>query len=310
VAKTNPKKLAARERERLATDAKKKQTAPDPLSAENVRKMALRIGIPVLIGWGLAIWAGGWILPSIMGVITIAVGGVAVWAIRYAQRSKAVVEILQNADTPEGRKEALAKLESGFKKDDTAAIFAKAQLEMQEDPRKALATLEQINLTKVMATVADEARAQRAMIHLILGETDEARALVDKIDLSRQSEVKSRATLSAIVAEALARSGDAKRAVELLDKFDLSDAAFAELKPQLLRAKAFAYAWANNTKQMRRVLQELKGLNVQYLMGFVTKKKHPGGVSPRGVHPMLEKDAFDLVMKSGMVQRRTEMRRG
>jgi hypothetical protein len=310
VAKTNPKKLAARERERLATDAKKKQTAPDPLSSENIRKMALRLGIPVLIGWVLAIWAGGWIIPSIMGVITIALIGVAVWAIRYAQRSKAVVEILQNADTPEARKEALAKLESGFKKDDTAAIFAKAQLEMQEDPRKALATLEQINLAKVMATVADEARAQRAMIHLILGETDEARALVDKIDLSRQSEVKARATLSAIVAEAFARSGDAKRAVELLDKFDLADDAFADLKPQLLRAKAFAYAWANNTKQMRRVLQELKGLNVQYLMGFVTKKKHPGGVSPRGVHPMLEKEAFDLVMKSGMVQRRMEMRRG
>jgi tetratricopeptide (TPR) repeat protein len=309
VAKTNPKKLAARERERLATDAKKKQTAPDPLSSENIRKMALRLGIPVLIGWVLAIWAGGWIIPSIMGVITIALIGVAVWAIRYAQRSKAVVEILQNADTPEARKEALAKLESGFKKDDTAAIFAKAQLEMQEDPRKALATLEQINLAKVMATVAD-ARAQRAMIHLILGETDEARALVDKIDLSRQSEVKARATLSAIVAEAFARSGDAKRAVELLDKFDLADDAFADLKPQLLRAKAFAYAWANNTKQMRRVLQELKGLNVQYLMGFVTKKKHPGGVSPRGVHPMLEKEAFDLVMKSGMVQRRMEMRRG
>ncbi len=310
MAKTNPKKLAARERERLATDAKKKQTAPDPLSSENIRKMALRLGIPVLIGWVLAIWAGGWIIPSIMGVITIALIGVAVWAIRYAQRSKAVVEILQNADTPEARKEALAKLESGFKKDDTAAIFAKAQLEMQEDPRKALATLEQINLAKVMATVADEARAQRAMIHLILGETDEARALVDKIDLSRQSEVKARATLSAIVAEAFARSGDAKRAVELLDKFDLADDAFADLKPQLLRAKAFAYAWANNTKQMRRVLQELKGLNVQYLMGFVTKKKHPGGVSPRGVHPMLEKEAFDLVMKSGMVQRRMEMRRG
>jgi tetratricopeptide (TPR) repeat protein len=310
VAKTNPKKLAARERERLATDAKKKQTAPDPLSSENIRKMALRLGVPVLIGWVLAIWAGGWIIPSIMGVITVALVGVAVWAIRYAQRSKAVVEILQNADTPEARKEALAKLESGFKKDDTAAIFAKAQLEMQEDPRKALATLEQINLAKVMATVADEARAQRAMIHLILGETDEARALVDKIDLSRQSDVKARATVSAIVGEAFARSGDAKRAVELLDKFDLADAAFNDLKPQLLRAKAFAYAWANNTKQMRRVLQELKGLNVQYLMGFVTKKKHPGGVSPRGVHPMLEKEAFDLVMKSGMVQRRMEMRRG
>jgi tetratricopeptide (TPR) repeat protein len=309
VAKPSSNKLAAKEREKLVTDSRKKQVAPDPLSAENLRKMGLRIGIPVLLGWAFAIWVGGWILPAIMGVITLALIGITIWAVRYAQRSRAVVQILQNADTPEGRKEALEKLNSNFKKDDTAAIFAKAQLEMQEDPRKALATLEQINLVKVMAPVADEARAQRAMIHLILGETDEAKDLVDKIDLGRHSEVKSRATLTAIVGEAFARSGEAKRAVELLEKFDLSDAAFEDLKPQLLRAKAFAYAWANNTKQMRKVLQDLKAMNVQYLMGFVTRKKHPGGVSPRGVHPMLEKEAYDMVMKSGMVQRRVEMRR-
>jgi hypothetical protein len=309
VAKPSSNKLAAKEREKLVTDSRKKQVAPDPLSSENLRKMGLRIGIPVLLGWAFAIWVGGWILPAIMGVITLALIGITIWAVRYAQRSRAVVQILQNADTPEGRKEALEKLNSNFKKDDTAAIFAKAQLEMQEDPRKALATLEQINLVKVMAPVADEARAQRAMIHLILGETDEAKDLVDKIDLGRHSEVKSRATLTAIVGEAFARSGEAKRAVELLEKFDLSDAAFEDLKPQLLRAKAFAYAWANNTKQMRKVLQDLKAMNVQYLMGFVTRKKHPGGVSPRGVHPMLEKEAYDMVMKSGMVQRRVEMRR-
>ncbi len=309
MAKPSSNKLAAKEREKLVTDSRKKQVAPDPLSSENLRKMGLRIGIPVLLGWAFAIWVGGWILPAIMGVITLALIGITIWAVRYAQRSRAVVQILQNADTPEGRKEALEKLNSNFKKDDTAAIFAKAQLEMQEDPRKALATLEQINLVKVMAPVADEARAQRAMIHLILGETDEAKDLVDKIDLGRHSEVKSRATLTAIVGEAFARSGEAKRAVELLEKFDLSDAAFEDLKPQLLRAKAFAYAWANNTKQMRKVLQDLKAMNVQYLMGFVTRKKHPGGVSPRGVHPMLEKEAYDMVMKSGMVQRRVEMRR-
>lgn len=309
MAKPSSNKLAAKEREKLVTDSRKKQVAPDPLSAENLRKMGLRIGIPVLLGWAFAIWVGGWILPAIMGVITLALIGITIWAVRYAQRSRAVVNILQNADTPEGRKEALEKLNSNFKKDDTAAIFARAQLEMQEDPRKALATLEQINLVKVMAPVADEARAQRAMIHLILGETDEAKELVDKIDLGRHSEVKSRATLTAIVGEAFARSGEAKRAVDLLEKFDLSDAAFEDLKPQLLRAKAFAYAWANNTKQMRKVLQDLKAMNVQYLMGFVTRKKHPGGVSPRGVHPMLEKEAYDMVMKSGMVQRRVEMRR-
>lgn len=310
MAKSSPKKLAAKERERFVADSRKKQTAPDPLSTENLKRMGIRLGIPVVIGWILAIWIGGWIAPAIMGVITAALAGVAIWAVRYARRSKAVVEILQNADTAEGRKEALEKLSTNFKKDDTAAIFARAQLEMQEDPRKALATLEQINLAKVMAPVADEARGQRAMIHLILGETDDAKNLVDKIDLSRHSEVKSRATLSAIVGEAFARAGEAKRAVELLDKFDLSDAAFDDLKPQLLRAKAFAYAWANNTKQMKRTLQELKAINVQFLMGFVTRKKHPGGVSPRGVHPMLEKEAFDLVMKSGMVQRKMEFRRG
>lgn len=307
---SSPKKLAAKERERLATDSRKKQTAPDPLSPENLKKMGIRLGIPVVVGWVLAVVIGHWIAFAVMGIITVALAGVAIWAIRYARRSKAVVEILQNADTAEGRKEALEKLSTNFKKDDTAAVFARAQLEMQEDPRKALATLEQINLAKVMAPVADEARGQRAMIHLILGETDDAKFLVDKIDLSRHTEVKSRATLTAIVGEAFARSGEAKRAVELLDKFDLNDAAFDDLKPQLLRAKAFAYAWANNTKQMKKTLQDLKAINVQFLMGFVTKKKHPGGVSPRGVHPMLEKEAFDLVMKSGMVQRRMEFKRG
>lgn len=304
------KQSAAKDREKLLADSRKQQATPDPLSSENVRKMALRLGLPLLIGWAITIYAHQTWLYVVTGIITAALLGVTLWAVRYAQRSKAVVEILKGADTPEGRKEALEKLETGFKKDDSAAIFAKAQLEMQDDPRAALATLERINLSKVMAHVADEARAQRAMIHLILGETDEARALVDPIDLGRHSEAKSRATLTAIVAEAWARSGQAKRAVELLDKIDLTDEAFSDLKPQLLRARAFAYAWASDTKGMRKTLHELKGMNVQFLMGFITKKKHPMGVNPRGVHPALEKDAFELVMKSGAIQRKVEMRRG
>jgi uncharacterized protein YbjT (DUF2867 family) len=85
--------------------------------------------------------------------------------------------------------------------------------------------------------------------------------------------------------------------VNITDGFDLRVA---------LQMDADTYArWLTTTK----VLQDLKAMNVQYLMGFVTRKKHPGGVSPRGVHPMLEKEAYDMVMKSGMVQRRVEMRR-
>lgn len=300
---------AAKEREKLLAESRQRPAVPDPLAPENLRKMALRMGLPVLLGWVIAAVIGHWVAFLVMGIITVALVGVTIWAIRYARRSQKVVEILKGADTPEGRKEALEKLETDFKKGDAAAVFAKAQLEMQEDPRKALATLEQINLSKVMAHVADEARAQRAMIHLILGETDEARSLVDPIDLSRHSEAKSRATLTAIIAEAWARSGQAKRAVELLEKIDPQDATYVDLRPQLLRARAFAYAFANNSKAMKKTLFELKGMNVQYLMGFITKKKNPMGVSPRGVHPLLEKEAFDLVMKSGMVQRKMEMRR-
>jgi hypothetical protein len=246
-----------------------------------------------------------------MGVITLALAGVLLWALRYAKKSRRVAEIVREVgDTKEARKEAIAKLETDFKKDDTAAVFAKAQLQLQEDPREALKTLETIKLDKVLAPVADETRAQRAMIHLILGETDEARQLVDVIDMGNQKEPKTRGTLAAIVGEAWARSGQAKRAVELLETIDTNDEVYADLRPQLLRARAFAYAWASDSKNMKATLRKLQQLNPQYLMGFITKKKNPAGVSPRGVHPLLEKEAYEMISRSGVAQRKMEFRRG
>ncbi len=304
------KQSPVKDREKALSEARAKQNIPDPLDPGNMKKMALRLGVPLVIGWLLVIFVlDHWVWKTIMGVLTAVIVGVTVWAINYAKKSKKVVDILKTADTAEGRKEAIEKLDASSKKGDAAAIFAKAQLEMQDDPRKALSTLEQINLAKVMAHVADEARAQRAMIHLILGETDEARSLVDGIDLSRHKESKSRATLTAIIGEAWARSGQARRAVDLLEKLDPHDDVYQDISPQLLRSRAFAYAFANNSKAMKSALHELKSLNIQYLMGFITKKKNPMGVSPRGVHPLLEKEAYDLVMRSGVVQRKMEMRR-
>lgn len=282
---------------------------PNPLAALNPRSLALRVGIPAAIVWGIAFLVSGWIPKAIAGVLTLLVVGLLVWVFRFAKKSQAVAAIVRGAEaTPEGRRAALEQLESGFKKDDTAALFARAQLEAQEDPRKALKTLEAIRLDKVLAPMADEARSQRAMIHLILGETDEARALVDKIDITNHKEAKSRAMVSAIVAEAWARSGQAKRAGELLDKLDFADAAFADVLPQLLRARAFAQAWGNDTKQMKTTLRRMSSINPQLLSGFITKKKNPMGVAPRGVHPLLEKEAYEMIMKSGGVQRRMEYR--
>lgn len=304
--KTDPKQA----REELMAAARAKQVAQDPLSPKNLKSMGLRLGIPVVVVWVIVILLDGWIPKAIAGVLTVALAGLVVWVLRYAKRSQAVAQIVQRADTPEARKEALEKLETGFKKDDTAAAFAKAQLLLQEDPRAALSALETIKLDKVMAPVADEARSQRAMIHLMLGETDEARTLVDAVDMSRHKEPKTRATMASVVGEAWARTGQAKKAVELLETFDPADEAYADLAPQLLRARCFAYAWANDTKQMKAALRRLSAKNPQFLMGFVTKKKNPMGVNPRGVHPMLEKEAYELVMRSGMVPRRMEVKRG
>jgi hypothetical protein len=273
--------------------------------------MGLRLGIPVAIAWVLAfVLTPAWWPKAVVGALTLGLAGVIIWALRLANKNRRVAGIVRGAETAEGRKEAISQLEADADKGDSAAIFAKAQLQMQEDPRAALATLEKVNLQKVMAPTADEARAQRAMIHLLLGETDAARGLVDGIDLSRHKDAKQKAMLAAIVGEAQARTGSAKKAVDLLETFDPEDDAFADLKPQLLRARAFAYAWANNTKQMKQVLRRLASMNPQYLAGFVTNKKHPGGVAPRGVHPLLEKEALEMVTRSGAVSRKVEYRRG
>lgn len=301
---------AKQAREDITASARAKPLPPDPLAALNLKSIAIRVGIPALIAWGIAFAIPGWIPKVVVGVLTLIVAGLGIWALRYARRSRAVAQIVQGADSAEARKEAISKLESGFKKDDTAAVFAKAQLQMQEDPRAALSTLESVNLDKVMAPTADEARVQRAMIHLILGETDQARVLADNIDMTRHKESKTRAMMAAIVGEAWARTGQAKRAVELLETFDPGDEAFTELKPQLLRARAFAYAGVNNTKSMKQTLRSLSAMNPQYLSGFITKKKHPMGVPSRGIHPVLEKEAFDMVMRSGSVPRKMEYRRG
>ncbi len=311
MAKAKPKKKhAAREaREDLRKQQRDKLQVADPFSPENIKKLGIRVGIAAVVLWGIAFAVQHWIALVVAGVLTVVVAGVIVWGLRFAKKSQAVAQIVRDADTPEARKEALDKLDSDFKSGDTAATFAKAQLQMQDDPREALATLETINLDKVMAPVADEARSQRAMIHLMLGETSEARTLADKIDLGRHKEPKVKATMAAIIGEAWARTGQAKKAVELLETFDADDPVYADLKAQLLRALAFAYAWSNQTKKMKTALRKMNGINAQLLMGFITKKKNPQGVNPKGVHPLLEKEAYSIVMKSGSVQRKMQVKR-
>jgi len=274
--------------------------APDEFK-RLMRTTATRVGLPILAVWVVAILIGHPYVLIGAGVLTLAALGIVGWAYWYLRKGRAVANILQSADmtTAEGRKEAMGKLEGKADKGDTAALFAKAQLLMHEDPRKALEVLEQINLDKVMAPIADEARGQRAMIHLLMGEVDRARTLVDAIDLSRHDQIKSRAALAAVVAEAWARSGQGKRAGETLDLFDPENGEIEEVKPQLYRSRAFAAAAQSDVKRMRHALRRLKAINPQLLGGFVQKK----------IHPLLEREARQMLVQTGAVPKKMVRRR-
>lgn len=279
----------------------------NPLGPEQLRATYSRVGLILAAAWliGLLVYSvvqsetAGYVALGLPAVVTVVVVGVLLWSLRRAKSAQAVAAVLQGVTTDDDRKRALEKLEQTTKKDDPTAIFARAQLEMQEDPKKALATLETINLNKVLAPVADEARSQRAMIHLMLGQVSLARQLIDNVEPKRAQDSRSRAMISAIVAEALARSGEPKKALSTLEVFSLDDQDLAQIKPQLLRAYAFVYAYTTRSKELRRVLKQLSSIDVRLLGGFLQQK----------THPLLMKEAKQVVEQSGAVPRRMQIQR-
>lgn len=261
----------------------------------DLKKIYLRVGAIAVVVWIVA-----FIVPGKLGLVgaailsVAAVGGL-VWLDKWVKKQTALGNLLRGADTAEGRKEALARLDTDFKKGDTSAIIAKAQLQMQEDPRAALATLESVNLDKELGPVAGQVRALRATIHLTLGETQEARSLADALDLGKQQEPKTRVMFAAVAAEAWARTGLGKKAVDTLELFNPEAPEMGEMRAQLWRARAFAYAATNDTKGIARALKKLAEINPHLLGMFVGQKK---------VHPLLEREAKQIVMKMGIVPRK------
>jgi hypothetical protein len=281
--------------------------APDPFSSANLRQMGLRLGLPLLAVWVIggcvaAVSQSGTakgLAIGIPAILSVGIVGLVIWAVRQANKAKTVAGIVSGAESAEDRKAALEQLEAGYGKGDPAAVFAKAQLLLQEDPRKALQALEQIDLTRVMAPIADEARAQRAMIHLLLGEVTPARDLVDSIDLSRQQDAKARAMMSAVVAEAWARTGQAKKGQETIELYNPDDAEFEAVRPQLHRARAYVYASTGDIKAMRRSMKKLLDQDVRLLAGFLGKR----------THPLLQKEAKKMLEQSGQVPRKMQIQR-
>jgi hypothetical protein len=275
---------------------------PDPGAPEKApvdfKKVFVRVGAIVAVVWVIALvlshWS--WIPLAVAGALTLVAVGASIWVVRYVNKSRELGALLRSAaETDEGRKEALKRLETDYKKGDVQATLARAQLEMQEDPRKALTTLESVDLSGQIAPVADQVRCMRATLHLQFGELQEARALVEKMELGKQQEPKTRAMFAAVAAETWGRTGQGKKGVEMLDLFNPEDPDMAEMRIQMWRARAFASAGAGDMKAAGRALRKLAEVNPQLLAMFVSAKK---------VHPMLQQEAKQILMRSGAVPRK------
>ena len=302
-AKKKKKKSPAAMQQELRDLARPADGAPDKPPVD-FKKVFLRVGLVLAAVWIVAAVLAHWsVIPLVVaGVLTLAAIGAGFWIVRYVNKSRELGAILRGAqDSVEGRHEALRKLETDYKKTDVQAAIARAQLEMQDDPRKALATLEAIDLAKQLGPVADQVRCTRASIHLQLGELTEAKALVDKMELGKQEDVKTRAMFAAVAAEAWGRTGQGKKAVELLEVFNPEDPELGEMRVQMWRARAFAYAGAGDMKGAGRALRKLADLNPQLLGMFIGAKK---------VHPMLQQEAKQILMRSGAVPRKMVRQRG
>lgn len=294
--KKKKQSVASMQRE-LRDLAKPAADAPEKPKAD-LKKIFIRVGGVLALIWVGALFLVRWsIIPVAVAAVLTAVGvGASIWIVRYVNKSRQLGALLKGAgESEEGRQEALKRLESDYKKGDVQASIARAQLEMQEDPRKALATLESVDLSKQLGPVADQVRCTRATIHLQLGEIQEARALVDKMELGKQQDVKTRAMFAAVAGEAWGRTGQGKKGLELLEVFNPDDPELSEMRVQMWRARAFAAAGAGDMKAAGRALRKLSEMSPQLLGMFVGAKK---------VHPMLQQEAKQILMRSGAVPRK------
>lgn len=253
------------------------------------RNGLLTVGGIVGALWLTALVAGNRWVTGIVALLTLVVAGGLVYVWRLVRKQQAVMGLLQSASaSPEARRQALEQLsasDSGSK--DVLSRIARAQLEAQDDPKKALQTLEGIDLAKVPAAAADEVRTLRAQMCLWQNRVREARELADAIKLANASNSQSRGLMSAVIAEAWARSGKAEAAMDVLAGVKIDDPDLAQVRVLLLVARVFAAFGAGKKERAKRDLEALMKQDVNLLGRFVT----PG----QAVHLELQRMAKEVL---------------
>jgi hypothetical protein len=265
-----------------------------PLLSRNALLTAAGISLAL---WLTAVMTGSKVALIVVGVVNVAAAGAYVWLWRTHKRQKAVLDLLASGQgSKEARLAALAQLQQADKgSKDVVGRIARAQLEMQDDPDRALVTLEGIDLAKVPAVAADEVRVVRGQIYLYKGRLAEARQMADDIKLANAQSGQSRAMMTAVVAEAWARTGKAEAAWDLLEPHDPAAADNKQVRWPLLFARIFASFHANKRDRCRKELHTLMADDMNLLGRFV----QPG----MKVHPELMKLAQQVLQSHPEVKR-------
>ncbi|MSP93387.1 MAG: hypothetical protein EXR79_16605 [Myxococcales bacterium] len=261
------------------------------------RNALLTAGGAVGVLWLMAAMLASVVLAVLAGLVTVVAIGGYVWLRRMNARQRRVLDLLQGAQaSPEARRAAVESLAAGDQgSKDVLSRIARAQLEMQDDPDRALKTLEGLDLVKVPAVAADEVRVVRAQIYLYKGRLPEARGMADDIQLKNAQTSAARAMMVAMVAEAWARTGKHEAAWDLLTPVDPHAADLAQVKWPLLFARVFAAYHCGKKERCRKDLEALMGDDVNLLGRFVM----PG----QKVHPELMKLAQAVVQTHPDVKR-------
>ncbi len=268
----------------MAETTTKKNVAPTPAPAPapglGIRYRNLVIAGAVFAAlWAMAIASRSTGTMAFLGVLTVVLAGFGLYTWRWYQKQMSLMNLAKKAnESPEARKAAIEELktrEAGG--DDVTATLMRAQLELQEDPDKAVATLDSIDMKKVPAMLLNEVRGMKAQVYLVKNRVEDAARLADEIQLSQIQQPEVRAVMAATVAEAWARTGKVKEARDILSTFAPDDPAYANARIPLLFARIFAN-WAESKRDLvRKDMAAMCKENFQYLGRFVM----PGsGVRP------------------------------
>ncbi|MCX5747007.1 MAG: hypothetical protein NT062_31440 [Proteobacteria bacterium] len=281
-----------------ATEAAGPPAPPDP--AAGMKKRLIWIGVITALVWAFAIQTGSMVLMIIVGVLTLALLGVILWAYSQIKKQRRMVGLLHGSTaSADARRDALAQLSGDKDAKSPAKLFARAQLMAADDPKGALDLINGTELKAFPANMQDDVSLLRVQLFLGMGRTQDARKAADTMNLDNPSRKEVRALAASMVAEAWARTGKPKEAMTLLDSIELPAKDKDQIELQIKVARVFARFAANQRAAAKKELEALADLDPNYLGRFVAPQFR--------VHPELGKLAKQVFQSHPSARRNIKM---